>query len=332
MNLLPKNVLFDFFEGKGTSLQRKMIEDFLSNPENEDHYYKCLDEWESQHPQAFFDTERALGELETILGGSSPQSRLSFPAGRSIARKNIWWGVAASVAILLVFGLYTFQRALEYRAYSAGYGQTRALTLPDGTMVTLNANSKLYVPRWNFMANREVLLEGEGEFRVTTTDDHKRFVVKADDGFNVEVWGTRFVFYARPRGKKVVLNEGKVQINYQSGKQLALKPGDVLSMAADDAEPSISHAPDLQRYNAWKHHRLFFDNTPLSEVAAVIRENFGLEVIIPDSSLANRRLAGYFHASSSEEILEVLSALLEVSIERQEGKAIIQKTNQIPKL
>ena len=41
---IPKNVLFDFFEGKATSLQRRLIEEWLAHPENEILYFRWLNE------------------------------------------------------------------------------------------------------------------------------------------------------------------------------------------------------------------------------------------------------------------------------------------------
>ena len=74
------------------------------------------------------------------------------------------------------------------------------------------------------------MLDGEAEFHVTHTIDNQRFIVKTSSDFEVEVFGTKFVLYARQQAKKVVLNEGKVQVNYQGGKKQLMKPGDVVTL------------------------------------------------------------------------------------------------------
>lgn len=326
---IHKMVLFDFFEGKATTLQRKMIEEWLADADNEAFFYQCLDEWESQHPQYLPETDRALEQFSSLLNkpDTAPTAESAVTTAPVRFRQRwLRWSVAASVLLLVSTGLYIFQKNIRYQIYQTGNAQTESFQLADGTRITLNANSTLYVPRWGFDGTqRAVLLEGEAEFKVTHTVDHKRFVVKTNDDFNVEVLGTEFVVFARERGKKVVLNDGKVQIHYQMGKQLTLRPGDVLTLDANTANPQLTQSTQPEKHNAWKNHQFYFDNTPLSEVGKIIEEQFGLQVVIPDSTLANRRLAGYFKATTSQEILDVLSTLLDMPIEKREIKCLFNQ-------
>ena len=155
------------------------------------------------------------------------------------------------------------------------------------------------------------------------TVDNKRFVIKTEGDFEVEVFGTQFVFYAREHTKKVVLNEGKVQINYQAGKQQIMKPGDVVTLDSASDTLELSKTDDPKKYNAWKYHQFYFDDTSLSDAAITIKEHFGLRVIFKDSTLANRRLSGYFKAEKSEDLFKALSILLNVDIRQQNDSAII---------
>lgn len=75
-------------------------------------------------------------------------------------------------------------------------------------------------------------------------------------------------------------------------------------------------------YGSWKNHQFYFDQTPLSEVAVILKDHFGLDVVFEDSTLVNRRLAGYFKAENSQEIIDVLTALLDLPVE-QKGNAVI---------
>ena len=54
-------------------------------------------------------------------------------------------------------------------------------------------------------------------------------MVKTENDFDVKVLGTEFEVYARHQDRKVVLNKGKVQLQYPEGthqKQVLLQPGD----------------------------------------------------------------------------------------------------------
>ncbi|ULT28029.1 FecR family protein [Sphingobacterium sp. E70] len=57
-------------------------------------------------------------------------------------------------------------------------GATYELVLADGTLVSLNADSKLIYPSSFESGDRIVELEGEAYFQVTKTKDHKSFIVK----------------------------------------------------------------------------------------------------------------------------------------------------------
>ncbi len=324
---IPKSVLFDFFEGRATTMQRKMIEEWLGNPQNEVLFFQWLNEWESQHPQYMPNTERALQDFKILLDDATP------PAIRPLSLeveynepKVLWkkWILAASILLLLGISVVFFQRDIRYEHFQTGNAKTQTLRLSDGTVVTLNANSSLFVPRWGFAkTHRQVVLEGEAEFVVSHTSDNKRFIVQTNDDFNVEVLGTEFVMFSRKRGKKVILNKGSVKVHYEAGKQLAMKPGDIVTYTTQNNHPELLKTQGTQPHNAWKNHQFYFDNTPLWEVAQVIEEHFGVEVVLTDSSLNQRRLSGYFKADTPKDVAETISLLLTISIEQNGQKIII---------
>ncbi len=321
-----QKILFDYFEGRATSMQRRLIEDWLKeNTDNEILFYQYLDAWESQNPQYVPNEAKAWTKFESVLSTHvTPAAQVNNDSPITLSSwRNIWF-IAASLVLLVASSLFFFQKQILYRTYETGYAQMQSITLSDETLVTLNANSKLYVPRWGFYGSkRVVLLDGEGEFNVKHTEDNKRFVIKTDSDFEVEVFGTQFVFYAREHAKKVVLNEGKVQINYQAGKQQMMTPGDVVTLDSASDILELSKTDNPKKYSAWKYHQFYFDDTPLSEAAITIKEHFGLQIIFKDSTLANRRLSGYFKAEKSEDLFKALSLLLNIDIQQQKDKVVI---------
>lgn len=328
---IHKKILFDYFDGKATAIQRKHVEEWLRDSTNEAFFFQCLDEWESQHPQYIPNGTTALAKFLALT--EAPVSDADFseqihetahPITRS--RRSWVWAIAASVALLLSSG-FLFQKNMFYKSYRTGYTQTESFYLSDSTLVSLNANSTLWVPRWGFADRREVMLEGEGEFNVTHTVDNKRFVVKTERDFNVEVLGTEFVVFARPRGNKVVLNKGKVEVHYQQ-KQLTLRPGDVLSLPANTNRPRLTKAAQPDRQANWKNHQFYFDDAPLAEVRHTLEEHFGLRMTIADSGLNDRRLSGYFKATNAQEVAGILSALLGTPVALNDNRLTISKPIQ----
>lgn len=328
---IHKKILFDYFDGKATAIQRKHVEEWLRDSTNEAFFFQCLDEWESQHPQYIPDGTAALARF--VAMPEAPVSDADFsgqnretahPITRS--RRSWVWAIAASVALLLSSG-FLFQKNMFYKSYRTGYTQTESFYLSDSTLVSLNANSTLWVPRWGFADKREVLLEGEGEFKVSHTFDNKRFVVKTAREFNVEVLGTEFVVFARPRGNRVVLNKGKVEVHYQQ-KQLTLRPGDALTLPANANRPQLTKAAQPEWQAIWKNHQFYFDDVPLAEVRHTLEEHFGLRMTIADSSLNDRRLSGYFKATNAQEVADILSALLGTPVALNDNRLTISKPIQ----
>ena len=328
-NTITKNVLFDFFDGKASSIQRRMIEEWLLSVDNESFFYQCLDEWERQHPQYVPNTETAFNDYMKLLT-ATPGDQQPFRQVPELVVRRSWFTplwLAASVLLFVIAGGVLFQKTLLYQTYQTGNAETRQLKLADGTRVTLNANSTLTVPRWQFDHSvRTVHLTGEGEFSVAHTADNQPFRVSTDGDFDVNVLGTEFVLFARERGRQVVLNQGKVELTYQAGKRLMMKPGDVATLNDKAGRIKLARTIKPEQYSSWKKHQFYFDQTPLSEVALVLHEHFGLTVVLEDSTLANRKLAGYFLARNAQEIIDVLSPLLGVSIEKR-GDTVLIRNN-----
>lgn len=329
---IPKNVLFDFFEGKATSLQRKLIEEWLTIPGNDVIFFQWLNEWESSHPQYLPNSEQALERYKALLYDqvlqASPVPIYRETELKSASMLSRRWILAASIVLLLGMTAAFFQRSIRYQRFQTGNASTKTVHLEDGTRVTLNANSNLYVPRLGFgKSHRQVLLEGEAEFVVSHTSDHKRFIVKTDDDFEVEVLGTEFVMFARQRGKKVTLSKGSVKVHYQQGKGLALRPGEMVSFDNRDSKLQLKKVSDPQVQGAWKNHQFYFDDTPLSEVAEVIQDHFGVKVVLADSNIRERRLSGYFKAATPNEISQTISTLLNLEIEQTAQKLVIHNSS-----
>jgi len=314
---IPKQVLFDYWAGNSTQLQRKLIEEWLSDPANHEAYYRWLDEWEAGQPQFLPDADAALDRVLATLDQPAPTAPAEPAAPTPVLplrNRYPLWAVAATITLVLGLLGWAFRRPLLYSTYETAYGETRSWTLADGSRVTLNANSALQVPRFGWLTSqREVWLRGEGEFDVVHTRDHRPFRVRTAQQLTVEVLGTEFVVLARPRAQKVVLNRGQVRVAYQARQPLLMKPGDIVEVKPG-GRLEKQFTPQPQRYSAWKDHRFYFDQTSLQEIAGLVQEQFGVTVTV-DSALAGRRIAGTFQARQADDLLQALAALLNAELQ-----------------
>jgi len=329
-SLLSKQVIQNFFEGKTTQMQNILIQEWLENAANRELYFQWLDEWETENPQFTPDVELGYQRsLRTVQDNADLHAtEMSVPDAPKAAhspwtrgtalRQRLWvfqWTAAASVA--LVMGGWLLSDYWFYKQYETGYGEVRTVVLPDSSRVTLNANSILSIPRFGFGGGmREVKLQGEAEFAVKHTADHRKFIVRTPDKLEVKVLGTEFIVYSRERGSKVVLSQGSVQLrslNELNPKPMLMKPGDVATMSTQGTL-TLKHSESLSAHQAWKQRLFMFENTPVSEIAYQISEHFGVNVVVTDSSLARRTIGGTFSASDPANVLKVLSDVLNARV------------------
>lgn len=313
---LSKDVLFDFFDGRTTSIQRKLVEDWLADPENEELYYQYLDEWETRHPQFSPGLEAALSSYISLINNEGIKKKASVPQPDKIhisLYKTVWLWSAVAACLLLATG-FVFRKALLYKALISENGRTASYQLSDGTNVVLNANSVLRVPRLGFgSGNREVILEGEAEFKVVHTKSDSRFIVRMNKDYLIEVLGTEFVAFSRERATKVFLTKGKVKLSLPQGKQLYMKPGNLFSSGKDGACTLTSPAVPAQ-FVAFKKDMFYFDNTLLSEAVEQINDRFKVNVRILDPELGKRRIGGVYKARQADDLLAILSELLNLEV------------------
>ncbi|GAA4402756.1 FecR family protein [Nibrella viscosa] len=332
---VTKELLRTYFSGQATPFQKQMIADWLKQPANQELYFDWLEEWERRVPQYAPDVDTAVDRFRQRLDGqhlpASAPEQVSDSGQRMPGRQfwsRMWWVAAGTVLIVGLLG-YIAQDYIWYKTYATDYGQTYALVLPDGSAVTLNGHSSLWVPRFGFGESlRRVRLSGEAVFDVKHTVSSQRFVVHTLNNLDVEVLGTEFSVNTRPYGTQVALNRGKVKLHYQDTdrqeRQLVMKPGDWIAVDEQGALKRGSHK-DAKQFAAWREQRFEFDNTPLQEVITMLNETYGYTIKLADDKLATRTLTGTFRARTPEDLLEALAQLLDLRMERQ-NKTIVLST------
>lgn len=325
---VTKEMLIEHFAGRSTALQRTMIADWLKQPANQRQYIAWLDEWERHHLQYVANDDAALNRLLDRVDAweqRQPEQTQTRVVGLPSLSSYTRWLVAAGITLCLMTGLYAGKEYLLYQTIATEFGETRRLTLPDGSRVTLNAHSTLRLPRFGFgRKTRSVLLTGEAAFSIRHTPTHERFIVHTNRGVDVVVLGTEFNVYNRPTGTKVVLSKGAIQLNYaqspQAIRQLHLKPGDLV-MVDPAGQLTRSHTEQPGISTAWCDNRFVFNSTSVREIADLLRDTYNLRVVLKNRDLGKRTVTGSFEAKNADEFLQVVAGLLEINY-KQQGKTV----------
>jgi ferric-dicitrate binding protein FerR (iron transport regulator) len=204
-------------------------------------------------------------------------------------------------------------------------GGTYEVTLPDGTMVKLNAGTTLSYPIVFAKDKREVSLRGEAYFEVAKRKDQP-FIVRTKNQ-EVQVLGTHFNInaYLTSAQTKTTLLEGKVQVKELiKGQKVTLMPGD--QSVSTGAELS-RHPVNVQQEMAWVYGKFNFDGKSLRQVMDELSQWYAIDVIykgdIPDVSF----FGGTFRTSKLSTILKILKDQ-DLSYQlTDDGKLIIEKSD-----
>lgn len=264
--------------------------------------------------------DRAFDEQKTEPSGIRPLSVWQRFTSR---RSGFGWRAAASLTgFLLITGGVLYYRLIpkQMRVHTT-FGETRRVTLPDGSVVLLNGNTTLtYLDAWRNDQSREVWLDGEGFFTVTKKKrlgDRVKFVTHTP-GLTITVQGTQFNVNTRRGSTDVTLVEGRVQLskpNEPSGRVIDMKPGQFATSQPNIETVSVS-TEKPQVHTSWVEHQFVFDNTALSTIAQQLHDTYGLEVVFEDNDLANRRFTGNLSNQNIETLLTTLSLTFDLTAQR----------------
>jgi transmembrane sensor len=263
-------------------------------------------------------------------------ARAARQARPTPAAKPLWpWLVAASVAIAIVSTALVagVQRgwfdksvapmqvasnasspsltAIGRADYATGHGQKSIVDLPDGTRVTLDADSALDVA---FVAGtRQVRLLGGQAFFDVAHDPAHPFAVEASSRL-VTALGTQFDVRLTPGAMRVVLAEGSVSVGSAPGgpatSPVRLTPGQ--AFAAQDGAKGVVTSTDVDQALAWKQGVVEFKDRPLSEAVGQLNRYTRAQIIIRDPKVAALRVTGVFRTGDIKRFGRSVSQVLPV--------------------
>jgi len=245
---------------------------------------------------------------------------------------------AAVVVILMGVGYLTFQvvqkpgkmplvpismTVVSTTAHPENYTVT---TLPDGSTVKMNANTRIEYPA-SFVGNvRKVKLSGEGYFEVTHDTLHP-FIIETANA-SVEVLGTSFNVSAYPNTGLVEVNvkTGKVKLTqYIEGKsasQSAVLPaGERGWLRVSDGE--IVHCESLApNYSAWITKEISFQRTPLAEAFSVLENIYHVKIKMESPEIGRILSNTNFANQNLDFIVDVLARTHKLKVKRN-GEEIV---------
>lgn len=193
----------------------------------------------------------------------------------------------------------------EYGEIIIPRGKTYTLTLPDGSEVLLNANSRLKFPLAFTEDERRVQLVGEAYFDVVKCEE-KPFIVELDSS-HVRVLGTKFNIKSRSHENiYTTLVEGKVLFENKRNS-VTITKGEMCIMNASSGNCEVLPA-DIEGSLAWIDEEFIFKEKSLDFIFNELSHWYSIKVKYDSPEIKNECFHLYLKRSSSiEEILSNLS-------------------------
>jgi ferric-dicitrate binding protein FerR (iron transport regulator) len=195
--------------------------------------------------------------------------------------------VAAAIAILAVgswaFWLTTLNKTLDAGQFATNAGQIEQITMKDGSVITLNANSSVEYKVTE--KSREIKLQGMAHFEVAK-NPNAPFVIESNNN-KVTVLGTGFdVQSYNGKPLQVTVNHGKVKVEKLSNSTMlesviltkGMRVREILNQANATAKRSQIFAVDSNvNLDAvkWESGNLIFTNAPIDDVVNAIETRYG---------------------------------------------------------
>ena len=286
-----------------------------ASAENQQYFIRQREIWfsaVSREAASVYDKDKAF---ENFRNRVESQKEIQSTSRRGFSLSALW-RYAAVVAIIIAVGCISYwQGEVNVKdtfadiSVEAPLGSKTKLYLPDGTLVWLNAGSRMTYSQGFGVDNRKVELEGEGYFEVKRNEKIPFFVKTKD--LQLQVLGTKFNFRDYPEDHEVVVSllEGKVGLNnlLREEKEAVLSPDE---RAVLNKANGLLTVESVTASNAsqWTDGYLFFDEELLPDIAKELERSYNVKIHIATDSLKSVRFYGNF-VRREHNIQEVLEAL-----------------------
>jgi len=323
-----------FLAGESSPAERKQIESWIvADAARADRFAQLPSILVAHAARRGWNVDRAYATVDSRIREWNRKIDITPIVRTFTAPWAHWRGLAvAAVALIVIASVLTFsssRRGVATAATTAwteiktGPGETRALKLADGSLVKLGPMTT--VRHTSRTGAVDVEMTGLAGFEITH-DPKRTFTVRALAAEVIDI-GTSFVVraYSSDSAAMVVVTSGKVALSGRGPAAsttvptVELSPGEGGVVLSDGTIiPGAPLGNEISDYLARLTGRLSFDALEMSDVAAEIGAWFGVQVVITDSTLANRRITAVFDKPT---LSEVLDAIAETTGSRYETRA-----------
>ncbi|WP_343699063.1 FecR domain-containing protein [Caulobacter sp.] len=265
-----------------------------------------LDDWREADPRraaAFAQVAAAWSRLDVLRTADA------LPPARELrVSRRGWLAGGGALAASLVGGVYLGRDHLLRTGVSTDVGERRTFTLPDGSSVELNTDTRI---AWRFDRKRRRLWLERGEAALTVAQDALRpFELVTVRGL-ARLAAGQFNARLRPAGLDLIVLAGQAAVETVSasaevGVASAAAARQVLEITDQRIDVADAREAEVQSVQAWRRGEIVFEGQSLSAAVEEYNRYLTRKLVVDDTRAANLRLGGRFLTGDPDSFLRAL--------------------------
>ncbi len=290
-----------------------------------------LDAWieaDPRHFGAYMKAEAVLARLDQAgAAGTEALRPKDAPAGPVLTKRRvILMGATAACLTAAVVGTTAVRRLLEEEVYATDIGESKEIALSDGSIVTLNTNTRIAV-RYTEDLRKIALLQGEALFDVAK-NKRRPFIVQAHDT-QVRAVGTSFtVKLVSQELVQVMVREGVIEIRRPNVPEALPVRLAANNMALAPVKAPISTAPiptaQIKENLAWRHGLIAFDNETLADAAREFGRYSNIQIQVAPG-LQGQTVTGLFVSTDPIGFARAAARSLDLRVDVRNREVLISR-------
>jgi len=326
----------------------------LENGELSSREKVAFEQWLAAHASHRMAFERAAGALEAVSRHAADMDIMAMRESALLAgheARGAPWALAASIVGIGIAAMalwVAMQRTpdLSHSAmtmaphasvppltrsthFATAVGERSTISLPDGSIATLDTQSALDV-EYTSTERGIRLLHGQALFEVAK---HKStpFQVYAG-GRRIAAVGTTFNVRLDGERLRVALIEGKLRVSAAvpsepvsaHREQITMSPGEILDTSPN--RPMTVKVADTSRLASWRDGVAVFVDARLAEVVAEMNRYTATPVMIAESAVGELHVSGVFKTGDPERFAESLADVFPIVVEHTPSGGVILRS------
>ncbi|MHA4836621.1 DUF4880 domain-containing protein [Sphingopyxis sp. MSC1_008] len=280
-----------------------------------------------RHRQAYNRYSRVIAQAEILK--SSGQTSEATTAKLVTRPSTRWMMFGAAAAAVIVFaitisaggtpipGSGVYAHAAEPLVTERG--EIRSFELEDGSMATLDSNTRIEV---SISPDTRYVRVSHGRARVRVANDIRPFRLAAGQGIVTTNEGIVDVMIGADRQVVVELISGKAHLASASrAASAAAEPQSLRTRSALQYGFHDTQVRSTARYgvnsanwpSGWTEHR----SIPLDQLISEANEYASLPIVVEDPKIAKRDVSGRFKISDTEMFLKRIADLFDLTVHRR---------------